>query len=112
MDSSFLIDLLKMIVFLPLIIFLIYAVFKFGGKYFKNISNGKIIKVYERVPLSQNVFLSVVSVLDKVYLISNTNSEVKILLELDRDALDKYKEQDFTVDINKINFLKRKNKDE
>lgn len=112
MDYSFILDALKIIILLPMIIFLIYGVFRLGGKYIKNVNSGRIIKVYERINLSQNVFISVVSILDKVYVISNTNNEVKILLELDKDAVSNYKDNPIESDLIKLNFLKRKSNNE
>lgn len=112
MDYSFALEVLKIIILLPMIIFLIYGVFRFGGKYIKNVNSGRIIKVYDRINLSQNVFISVVSILDKVYVISNTNTEVKILLELDKDAISNYKDNPIESDLTKLNFLKRKSNNE
>lgn len=90
MDFSFFADVLKMIIILPSVLLLIYFTFKYGGKYLENINNGRIIRVYERVPLGQNVFLLVVSISGKVYLVSNGEKGAEILLELDENVLDVY----------------------
>lgn len=90
MNSSFMAQILYMLLLLPCIIFLIYITLKYSGKYVNNFSNGKIIKVIERVQLGQNSFLAVVLIKDKPYLISSCEKGVEILLELEEDSLDEY----------------------
>jgi flagellar protein FliO/FliZ len=90
MDASFIVEFIKMIVLLPLIILLIYISLKHGGKYISNLTSGKIIKVYERVPLGQNTHLSVVSIGGKPYVISSGEKGAQILLELDEEILKNY----------------------
>jgi len=80
----------KFMLFLPMIIFLIYITAKYGGTYLSKINNGRVIRVYERVPLGQNSFLTVVTIAGKPYVISNTQNEVKILLELKEEDLKVY----------------------
>lgn len=90
MDSSFVVQILYMLLLLPFIIFLIYITLKYSGKYVNNYSKGKIIKVIERVQLSQNSFLAVVLIKDKPYLISSCEKGIEILLELEEDSIDEY----------------------
>ena len=90
MDSNFFIDFLKMIVLLPVILMLIYITLKYGSKYMGKFTGGKVIKVHERVPLGQNVFLSVVTIGDKPYVVTNGEKGAHILLELNEDIIKKY----------------------
>lgn len=107
MDSVIITDLIKMIVFLPLILFLIIVFFKYGGKYLENLNNGKIIKVYERVPLSQKTFLVIVKVGDKPYLMTTGENGAQILLELDESLLTQYQtNQKIDNNFIELNFAK------
>lgn len=91
MDLGFLSQILLLTVLLPIIIVLIYITLKFSGKFMGNMSSGKVIRVVERVQLSQNTFLAVVIIDNKVYAVSNGDKGVNILKELDDDVLEKYK---------------------
>ncbi len=90
MDLGFLSQILILIVLLPVIILLIYITLKFSGKYMGNVSNGKVIKVIERVQLSQNSFLAVVVIDNKPYVISSGDKGINVLKELERDSMEKY----------------------
>ena len=83
MDWNLLLDFLKLVILLPVIIFLIYITLKYGSKYSGKFSTNKIIKVIERVPLGQNTYISVVTIGDKPYIISSGDKGAQILLELD-----------------------------
>ncbi|MCX7904183.1 MAG: flagellar biosynthetic protein FliO [Caloramator sp.] len=109
MNTETLFSVIKLIVFLPMIIFFIILSAKYGGKYLNKLGSGRLIKVYERVPLSQNSFLSVVTIAGKPYIISNTQNEIKILLELNQDDLEVYKNNLENID---FNIFKRKMHDE
>lgn len=109
MNSETLFAVVKLVIFLPMIIFLIILSAKYGGRYLNKLGSGKLIKVYERVPLSQNSFLSVVSIAGKPYIISNTQNDVKILLELSQDDLEVYKNNLEGFD---FNLIRRKMKNE
>lgn len=91
MDLGFLSQILLLIVLLPIVILLIYITLKFGGKYMNNMSNGKLIRVVERVQLSQNSFLAVVIIDNKPYVVSSSEKGINILKELDETVLEKYK---------------------
>lgn len=104
MDFSFLSQILLLTVLLPIIIILIYITLKFGGKHMVNISKGKMIRVVERVQLSQNTFLAVVIIDDKPYVISSSDKGVNILKELDESVIEKYKSKN-TFDIKTIPVL-------
>jgi flagellar protein FliO/FliZ len=91
MDFSFLFQILFLIILLPFIIFLIHLVLKFGGKYMNNMANGRLIRVMERVQLGQNTFMSVVIIDNKPYVITNGDKGAEILMELDEDVIERYK---------------------
>ena len=90
MDFSFLIDVFKILILLPLVLALVYISLKYGNKYFNKLQSSKVIKVYERVPIGQNVFLSIVTIAGKPYLITNGEKGAQILLELDENVLQQY----------------------
>lgn len=50
-------------------------------------NNGTLIKVIERVPLSQNAFLAIVTIDGKPYVVSCSEKQIQILKELDEDVL-------------------------
>lgn len=50
-------------------------------------NNGALIKVIERVPLSQNAFLAIVTIDGKPYVVSCSEKQIQILMELDEDVL-------------------------
>ena len=56
-----------------------------------NMTNGKLIRVVERVQLSQNSFLAVVFIDSKPYVVSSGDKGIQILKELDETTLEKYK---------------------
>lgn len=116
MDLSFVMNILKLIFILPFILFLIYISIKYGGKYMNNLNNGGIIRVHERVPLSQNTFISVITIGDKPYIVSNGERGAEILMELDMETFNKYKktnqESNLINCINKHNLFKRKDENE
>lgn len=88
MGTGFLSQILLLIVFLPATILLIYVSLKFGGKQMNNLSNGKLIRVVERIQLSQNAFLAIVVINNKPYVVSSSNEGVQILKELDESVME------------------------
>lgn len=73
---------LKIAVALPVILFLIYAVLKYGGTNLQKMQNGRFLKVLERVPLSKDNSLIVVKMGGRSYVVSSTNHRIEILREL------------------------------
>ena len=67
-------------------------------------SSNKIIKVVERTQLSQHSFLAVVNINNKPYLISTSEKDVNILMELDESILDNY-DKNSTIPFHKINNI-------
>lgn len=104
MDYSFLSQILLLLIMLPIVIVLIYVTLKFGGKYMNSMSNSKLIKVVERVQLSQNSFLAVVIIDNKPYVVSSGDKGINILKELDETTLEKMKNKN-TFDMKAIPLL-------
>lgn len=90
MDLNFWTEFFKLLIILPFIVVLIYITFKYGGKYMSKMNGSKLIKIHERVALSQKTFLSVVSIAGKFYLMSGSDKGAEILMELDKDAVSEY----------------------
>lgn len=88
-DYNFWVMILKLVVFLPFILFLFYLSIKFGSKKLTNIQNGRYIKVLERVPLSKENSLIAVKIGDKGYVLSSSAGRVETLLELSPEELKK-----------------------
>ena len=87
MDTEFWFMLIKIIIFLPLILCLIYLFIKYGGNKLQNIQSGKYIKVIERVSLSKENNLLVLKIGKKGYVLSSTHGKVEIMMELSEDEL-------------------------
>lgn len=87
MGSEFLWMILKVLIFLPTILGLIYLSLKYGGTKLQDIQNGRFIKVLERVPLSKENSLVVTKIGDKGYVISSSSGKTEILLELEEEEL-------------------------
>ncbi|EDS77970.1 flagellar biosynthesis protein FliZ [Clostridium botulinum C str. Eklund] len=81
--------LFKVVIFLPFIIFMIYAFLKYGGAKLQEIQNGKYMKILDRMPLSKDNSLLVVKIGEKGYVISSAQGSIKILLELDEEEIKK-----------------------
>lgn len=82
MGNELLTMMLKIAVALPFILFLIYAVLKYGGTNLQKIQNGKFLKILERVPLSKENSLLVVKMGGQFYVVSSTNQRIEIIKEL------------------------------
>jgi flagellar protein FliO/FliZ len=79
--------ILVLFVFLPIVIICIYISLKLGGKYMGKMNNGALIKVIEKVPLSQNAFIAIVTIDGKPYVISCSEKQIQVLMELDEEVL-------------------------
>lgn len=87
MDLQFWWMLLKILIFLPFILFLIYASMRIGGNKLQNIQNVRYIKVLERAAISKENSLVVVKIGDKGYVMASTNGKLEIISELDREEI-------------------------
>lgn len=88
MDNIAANSLIKLFIFLPLIIILIYLVLKYEGKYLMKLGSGRIVKIVERVPLSNKAALIVAIINGKPYVISSTEQKVEILMELPQECIE------------------------
>lgn len=87
MDLQFLWMFLKIIIFLPFILLLVYISMKYGGNKLQNIQNGKYIKILERTNVSKTNSLFVVKLGEKAYVMASTNREMKIISELSEEEV-------------------------
>ncbi len=74
-------------VFLPIVIICIYISLKLGGKYIVKMNSGALIKIVEKVSLSQNAFIAIVTIDGKPYVLSCTDKHIELLKELDEEVL-------------------------
>ncbi|MFA9398589.1 MAG: flagellar biosynthetic protein FliO [Clostridiaceae bacterium] len=109
-------SVLKLIIFLPLILFMIYFSLKYGGSKLNNFQNGKFIKIIERVNLSKDNSVVLTKLGEKYYILSSSNSNVEILKELTEEEAIKITTTkiDNNNNNNKINlnFFNRKGKND
>lgn len=112
MNNTAIDSLIKLFIFLPLIIILIYLVLKYEGKYLMKLGSGRIIKIVERVPLSNKGSLIVAIINGKPYVISSTEQKVEILMELPQECIENNQKDDnsFLFNLEEVlnTFLKRK----
>lgn len=87
LDKEFITLLVKLIIFLPIVLFSIYIILKLGGNKLQNIKSGRYINILEKVQISKDNSLLVVKMGKKGYVISNTNNEIKIMMEIDENEL-------------------------
>ncbi|KGN03403.1 flagellar biosynthesis protein FliZ [Clostridium novyi A str. 4570] len=80
---------IKVMIFLPFIIFMIYAFFKYGGAKLQEIQNGRYMKILDRMPLNKDNSLLVVKIGEKGYVVSSAQGKIDILLELDEEEIKK-----------------------
>lgn len=87
MNSEFLGMMIKIIIFLPFVLLIIYASIKYGGTKLQSFQRGKYIRILERVSLSKESSLLVIKIGEKGYLMSSNNHRTEILQELSHEEL-------------------------
>ena len=87
MDSEFWILLLKILVFLPFILSILYLSLKYGGSKLQKLQDGKYMKILDRIALSKDNSIAVVKIGEKAYAISSSSKEIRILFELPQDEI-------------------------
>jgi len=87
MDGQIWLMLIKIIIFLPCVLILIYLSAKFGGSKLQSMQNGKYIKVIERVPLTKDSSLVVTKIGEKGYVLSSSSGGINILTKLSDEEL-------------------------
>ena len=111
MDWQIVIMFLKIIIFLPIVLLLIYLSAKLGAGKLQNFQNGKYIKILEKVSISKDNSLLISKIGDKGYIMSSAQGKVEILLEIKEEELAKIESSKSTsININnnqyRINFKK------
>lgn len=74
-----------------LIILAAYMTTKWIAKKQNTYTSGRLIKIIERVMLSKDVFLAVVQIDEKIFLISVSSGKTELLTELDPSVIDNIK---------------------
>jgi len=111
MDVEFWSLFLKIIIFLPFILFLIYLSLKYGGTKLQVLQGGKYIRIVEKISLSKDNSIMVVKIGDKGYVMSSTNNKIEILKELDSEELENAESVEKTNSLPKYeNFIELINK--
>lgn len=87
MDLQFLWMLLKIIIFLPFILLLIYISIKYGGNKLQDMQNGRYIKILERAAISKENSLLVVKMGEKGYVMSSANGKIEVVSELNKEEI-------------------------
>lgn len=88
-DGQYIFILIKIIIFLPIILFLIYIFTKYGGSSLQKIQKGRYMSVLDRLPISKDNALLIVKIGDKVYLISSAQGKVEVIEELNYKEIQK-----------------------
>lgn len=110
MDTYSSLELLGFFLALPLIIILIVLTAKYGKKYTNKMTNGRIIRIVERIPLNQTTYMAVVLINDEPYVISGGEKGVEILLKLDDSVTDKLSDTDLNINMGmfkKLSYFKK-----
>lgn len=94
MDGQFMESFIKIIIFLPLVLLLAYISLKFGNRRMVGMGGKRLIKIVERVPLSQKSFLCIAVIDGKPYVIGSTEERIEILKELPPESLERLSEED------------------
>lgn len=89
----------KIVIFLPITLGLIYIIIKYGNGKLQNFNNGKVISITERVSFSKNSSFIVVKILEDYYLVSVNNDKSEILLKLDNDKVEELKKENNNINI-------------
>jgi flagellar protein FliO/FliZ len=78
---------IKIVVFLPFIIFLIYLLLKYGGTKLQAIQDGRYMKVVDRLSLSKENSLLVIKIGEKGYVVSSVQGRIEIHMEIPQEEL-------------------------
>lgn len=81
-DGEFWMLIFKIIIFLPLIIFMLYLSLKYGGNKLQKLQNGKYMKILDRISISKDNSIVVVKIGGKAYAISSSLKDINVLFEL------------------------------
>lgn len=104
--------ILKIAIFLPMVLFLVYLSLKYGGSKLQNMQNGKFMKIIEKVPISKENSLLIVEMGKKAYVLSSTQGKIEILMELTEEEISMIKESRSKLEYKDVNefFIRIQNK--
>lgn len=115
MGKDILIMIIKLIIFLPLILLILYFILKYGGTKMQNINKNKAINIIERISISKNSYLLVIKIIDEYYLMQVDSGKSKVLMKLDKEKVDDLKQRSILEQENKkvqafkvLDFFKKK----
>lgn len=112
--DDFAASVIKIIIFLPIVLLLAYLSLKLGGGKMMGMGSGKLIRIVEKVPVSNKSFLCIALINDKPYVVSSSEKGIEVLMELPPEAMDRINagngsfKNSFMSNLNQL--LKRKGK--
>jgi flagellar protein FliO/FliZ len=86
-DGEFWILIIKIMLFLPLILLLLYISLKYGGNKLQKLQDGKYMKMLDRIAISKDNSVVVIKIGEKAYAISSSSSKIEILFELPKEDI-------------------------
>lgn len=95
----------KLIIYIPFILFLIYATLKFGGKRLQSIQNGNYIKIIEKVQTSKETSIILAEIGTIGYVMSVTNHGIEVIKELKDEELQNLKSKKIIKEYNSFKDL-------
>jgi flagellar protein FliO/FliZ len=81
-DGQFGLLILRILLFLPFILVMMYLSLKYGGTKLQKLQDGKYMKILDRVALSKENSVVVVKIGKKAYTVSSSSREIRILFEI------------------------------
>lgn len=102
MDGQFAASIIKIIIFLPFVLLLAYISIRIGGSRIAGMGNGRIIRIIERVPLSNKACLYVALINSKPYVIGVSDEKFEVLMELPPEVMDSLKQDNCSFKENMI----------
>ncbi|MBU3142298.1 flagellar biosynthetic protein FliO [Clostridium sp. CF012] len=87
MDGEFLMLLIKILLFLPFILLILYLSLKYGGDKLQKLQDGRYMKVLDRIALSKENSILVVKIGEKAYAVSSSSKEINILFEVPQEEI-------------------------
>lgn len=91
MENDILIMIIKLVIFLPLTILMLYFILKYTGAKMQDINKNKIVNIIERVGISKTSYLVVIKVIEDYYLMQVDSGKSKLLMKLDNDKVNDLK---------------------
>lgn len=115
MEKDILVMIIKLVIFLPLTIVMLYFILKYAGVKMNDINKNKVVNIVERVSISKTSYLVVIKVIEEYYLMQVDSSKSKILMKLDKDEVNDLKEHSILQQqnnkiqaFNLLDFLRKK----